>query len=220
VRLKGKNKMALPLLISKVFKVGRIKLGFILPTLFAKFFLKMMNCDFGRNLQVSGKVYFRPNGPNTIQLGENVTINARFLTNTVGLANPCLLECLKDGKIKVGNNSGMSSAIISSRSSITIGDNVNIGGNVRVFDHDFHSINYIHRRRGGEDLQNVKSAPVLIEDDVFIGTNAIILKGVHIGARSIIAAGSVVSLKQIPPDTIVGGNPARVISHIKINNGQ
>lgn len=54
------------------------------------------------------------------------------------------------------------------------------------------------------------SAPVVIEDDVFIGMNCIILKGVRIGARSIIAAGSVVT-KNIPADCIAAGNPAKVI---------
>lgn len=50
----------------------------------------------------------------------------------------------------------------------------------------------------------------MIGDDVFIGTNCIILKGVTIGARSIIAAGSVVT-KSIPADCIAGGNPAKII---------
>ena len=55
--------------------------------------------------------------------------------------------------------------------------------------------------------------PVVIEDDVLIGTNCIILKGVTIGARSIIAAGSIVT-KSIPADCIAGGNPAKVIKYL------
>lgn len=57
------------------------------------------------------------------------------------------------------------------------------------------------------------SAPVVIEDDAFIGMNCLILKGVTIGARSIIAAGSVVT-KSIPADCIAGGNLAKVIKRI------
>lgn len=57
------------------------------------------------------------------------------------------------------------------------------------------------------------SAPVTIEDDVFIGMNCVILKGVTIGARSIIAAGSVVT-KSIPADCVAGGNPAKVIKRL------
>ena len=62
-----------------------------------------------------------------------------------------------------------------------------------------------------DDRMHIKTAPIIIEDDVFVGTNAIILKGTKIGARSIVAAGSVVFGLQIPPDSLVKGNPAQII---------
>lgn len=86
-----------------------------------------------------------------------------------------------------------------------------IGGNVRIFDHDYHSLKYMDRRDKKLDDAGCRTSPVFIEDDVFIGTNSIILKGVTIGARSVIGAGSIVSLKQIPPDSLVAGNPARIL---------
>jgi acetyltransferase-like isoleucine patch superfamily enzyme len=208
-----KNKSFL-LLLSKAIKVGRIKIAWFFPTLYGKLYLSMMNCAYGKNLKICGKVYFRPNGTNTIVLGENVTLVARFLSNAVGISNPMIFECIGKGIIEIGNNSGLTSCILSSRQQILIGNNVNIGGNVRIFDHDFHSTNYIIRRNKSEDYLNVKSLPVIIEDDVFIGTNAILLKGVRVGARSIIAAGSVVSVKDIPPDSLVAGNPAIVIKSL------
>ena len=58
------------------------------------------------------------------------------------------------------------------------------------------------------------SKPIVIEDDVFIGANCLILKGVTIGARSIVAAGSVVT-RSVPADCIVGGNPARIIRRLR-----
>lgn len=63
------------------------------------------------------------------------------------------------------------------------------------------------------DTQTAKTSSISIEDDVLIGTCSIILKGVTIGARSIIAAGSVVT-KSIPADCIAGGNPCKVIRYI------
>lgn len=66
----------------------------------------------------------------------------------------------------------------------------------------------------GKDPFTAASAPIVIEDDVLIGTRCIILKGVTIGARSIIAAGSVVT-KSIPADCIAGGNPAKVIRRME-----
>jgi acetyltransferase-like isoleucine patch superfamily enzyme len=60
----------------------------------------------------------------------------------------------------------------------------------------------------------VQTAPVTIEDDVWIGAQCIILKGVTIGARSIIGAGSVVT-KDIPADCVAAGNPCRIIKELK-----
>lgn len=64
-----------------------------------------------------------------------------------------------------------------------------------------------------KETKTAKSSPVVIEDDVLIGAQCIVLKGVTIGARSIIAAGSVVT-KSIPTDCIAGGNPCKVIKNI------
>ena len=111
----------------------------------------------------------------------------------------------------MGNNTGCSSVVISSRASITIGSHVNVGGNVRIFDHDFHSLEADYRRTS-EDCKHIRSRPVIIEDDCFIGTNAIILKGTHLGPRTIVAAGSVVFGLDVPADSMVKGNPAKVIT--------
>lgn len=105
----------------------------------------------------------------------------------------------------------MSSSCIWCINSITIGSHVDIGANCTIMDNDAHSLDYRIRRTPSVDF--AKSAPIVIEDDVLIGTNCIILKGVHIGARSIIGAGSVVT-KDIPSDCIAAGNPCRVIRKI------
>ena len=87
-------------------------------------------------------------------------------------------------------------------------------------DSDAHSLDWRVRRsrevvKGVSiDVLTAATAPIVIEDDVFIGTQSIILKGVVIGARSIIAAGSVVT-KSIPPDCLAGGCPCYIIKHLK-----
>lgn len=198
----------------KAIKVLRIHSAFVWPTSKAKIILRLLECPYGKHLKACGKVYLRPNGRDSIILGNDVSLTARFLTNSVGIANPVMIECIRDGKIRIGDGSGITAAILSARKMIRIGAHVKIGANVRIFDHDFHSLDSRYRRKGGGDMAHVKSAEVLIEDDVFIGTNAIILKGVHIGPRSIIAAGSVVTLKHIPEDSLVAGNPAKIIRRI------
>jgi acetyltransferase-like isoleucine patch superfamily enzyme len=161
---------------------------------------------------VDGRLWVRVQRKGAIHIGDHVTINSRFGSNLVGLTNPAVLQCLDGGVIAVGNGSGLSSAILSACSSITIGENVKIGGNVRIFDHDYHSLDF-KERRGREKKENIKTRPVRIGNDVFVGTNAMILKGVTIGDRAIIGAGSVVT-SRVPPDEVWAGNPARFVKKL------
>jgi acetyltransferase-like isoleucine patch superfamily enzyme len=114
------------------------------------------------------------------------------------------------GRIEIGDHSGLSGTVLSARSLIQIGQRVLIGGNVRIFDHDFHPTGWQERCAGDPGA----TRPVVIGDDVFIGTNVIVLKGVQIGERSVIGAGSVVTLSEIPPDSLVAGNPAKIVRRL------
>jgi acetyltransferase-like isoleucine patch superfamily enzyme len=173
--------------------------------------LRLLGCRYGSNLCADGRVVVRVRRSGAITLGENVKINSRFMGNLVGMTNPTVFDCVAGGEISIGDDSGCSSTVFSSQSSIGVGKNVKIGGNVRIFDHDYHPLDHLARRDSVRGPAEIESAPVVIGDDVFIGANAIILKGVHIGNRSVIGAGAVVALKNIPPDSLVAGNPARVI---------
>jgi acetyltransferase-like isoleucine patch superfamily enzyme len=87
---------------------------------------------------------------------------------------------------------------------ITIGDGCAIARNVLIMDFDAHDITYEDGRK------NQNTAPVTIGSHVWIGAGATILKGVTIGDNAIVGAGSVVT-RDVPPNTIVAGNPARII---------
>lgn len=89
---------------------------------------------------------------------------------------------------------------------ITIGDNVLIGHQVVLA-----SLNHDMRPKYRENLY---PGEIIIKDDAWIGSNATVIKGVTIGEGSVVAAGSVVT-KDVPPYTIVGGNPAKVIKEIE-----
>jgi acetyltransferase-like isoleucine patch superfamily enzyme len=97
-------------------------------------------------------------------------------------------------------------------SSITVGRHCLLAGNVQIADYDGHPIDAAHRRSGAP-MSPDSVRPVVIGDDVWIGTRVLILKGVHIGDRAIIGAGAVVS-RDVPPDTVVAGNPARVVKQL------
>lgn len=115
-------------------------------------------------------------------------------------------------KITIGDgtwiNNGFSA--IAEHTSITIGRRVLIGTNVEIYDSDFHGICVDDRNSSRAEW----AKPVVVGDDVFIGSNVRVLKGVTIGQGSVIANSSLV-VKDIPPGVVAGGNPARVIKEIE-----
>lgn len=115
-------------------------------------------------------------------------------------------------KISIGDgtfiNNGFSA--IAEYTSITIGQRVLIGTNVEILDSDFHGIHVDDRNKSRAEW----AKPVVVEDDVFIGSNVRVLKGVTIGRGSVIANSSLV-VKDIPPGVVAGGNPARSIKEIE-----
>lgn len=151
-----------------------------------------------------------------ITIGEDFRMNNGNADNIIGFGVPCALMAEK-ATIKIGSHVGISqTTLFALEADITIGDYTLLGGGVKVYSSDFHSLDYNHRRDyslGGLDNQNRKSAPVAIGHDCFIGAGTIILKGVTIGDYSIIGAGSVVT-KSVPSGEIWAGNPARFVKKI------
>jgi acetyltransferase-like isoleucine patch superfamily enzyme len=172
--------------------------------------LRLVGATYGPHLVADGRVIVRARRPGAIVLGDHVTFKSRVGSNLVGLTGPVVLDCSAGGRIVIGDHSGCSGAVLSSRSSIEIGRHVNIGGNARIYDHDFHSLDAQIRREPWKDYESVRTEPVTLGDDVFVGAHAIVLKGVRAGAGAVIGAGSVVSLREIPAGAVVTGNPASV----------
>lgn len=194
------------------YDVALIHADIAWSTMRTRLSLYVQGCRAGRGLKTSGQVRIKAREAGSIVLGECVTLLAGWRSNRVGLSNPVILHTWQGGRIEIGDHTGASSVIISSRTGVKIGRHCNIGGNVRIYDHDFHSLDP-DIRRGPDDGNHVASAPIVIGDDVFIGANAIILKGVNIGDRAIIGAGAVVA-KDVPSDCIAVGNPALVLRKI------
>lgn len=138
-----------------------------------------------------------------------------LIINTIGVdifTNTHIVVC-PNAILSIGNNSGITSTTIYCAEKIEIGNYVNIGAGCLVMDTNFHSTNWEIRMDRKKDIINAKTAPVKIDDFVFIGARSIICKGVHIGEKSLVAAGSVV-VKDIPAGELWGGNPAKFIKKI------
>lgn len=150
-------------------------------------------------------------GEGRFVFGKAVKFNCSLESNFVGLFKTCTVAVLKGAELEIGDHSGFSGVSIYCERHIKIGAYVNCGGNVSIWDTDFHPLNHLERRV--HNVAKTVSEPVVIGDDVFIGANSIVLKGVTIGHRSIIGAGSVVS-KNIPADEIWAGNPIKFIKRI------
>lgn len=147
-----------------------------------------------------------------IQIGDAFVCNNSIKSNSIGLIQPCIFNISNPlSQILIGNNVGISGSTINATTQIIIKDNVLIGSGCLITDTDSHPLDWRERITNNESA--IKSSPIIIENNVFVGARSIILKGVTIGENSIIGAGSVVS-KDVPANCIVGGNPAKIIKQL------
>lgn len=179
---------------------------------FNRLMFKSAGAQIGNKFKVYNRVYLKLYRGGKLTIGDNFTMFSGESINPISRNHKACLFINNNGQLYVGNNVGMSSPCIWCNEYIRIGDNVKLGADVIVLDTDCHSLNYLNRRYKDKDQSNTCNKPIIIDDDVMIGANTIILKGVNIGARSIIGAGSVIT-KDIPSDCIACGNPCRIIRY-------
>lgn len=167
----------------------------------------------GSIYQIRGKIYLYGSG--TLFIGCGSRINSTYSLNPVGRHRSTVISLAKGSQLKIGENTGISNAVIFSRIGVTIGDNCKIGGGVEIYDTDFHNINAnLRRDEVPGELYGVEK-PISIGNDVFIGCNSTILKGSIIPDGVIIGAQSVVSGQDIKPYEIWAGNPLIRVGTVK-----
>lgn len=160
----------------------------------------------GRHCRASGAVHFNRRQDSNIIIGSECVFQSRPTSNSMGLFCPCMLTTTHKGAIiSIGDNCGFSGTRIRAAQSVTIRDNVRCGANVLITDTDAHT----------DDPRAGRDAPVVIDENVWIGMNVIVLKGVHIGQNSVIGAGSIVT-NDIPANVVAAGNPCKVIKNLKV----
>ena len=173
------------------------------------------NAILGRNISfgVSGNCFNESHRKENIRIGDNSFIMGSLYT-------------ADDGKIEIGKHFYFGgNSIIGAINSVKVGDCVIISNDVKIFDNNNHPISPEKRKNmsmGGFKNENwhwrhADNKAIIIEDNVWIGQYVTILKGVKIGKGAIVGTRAVVT-KDVPPYTIVAGNPAKVVKKLSVGD--
>ncbi len=191
------------------YNIGGVRKGFLISQNLLFNFLHKK--DFGNQVKIYGFPIVSLIKHSKITVGTNLVLISESYFSGPGVNHPVIIRTLTStARITIGNNVGMSGGSICAAENITIGNDVLIGANSIITDNDFHVIQPETRRCSQDKLFGKK---VVIEDNVFIGMNCLILKGVTIGRDSVIGAGSIVT-KDVPPQCISAGAPAKLVRMI------
>lgn len=166
----------------------------------------------GKGVKIIGMPIIDLRGNCSISIGSNVLLNSRNRGYFGALYSPVKLFVDNEkALIKIGNNTRIHGSCIHAYRSIEVGNNCLIAANTIIVDSDGHEIfpSQISKRL----ITKKEGIPVVIEDNVWIGLNCVILKGVRIGEGSIIGAGSIVR-ESVPSFSVVMGNPAGVVKRL------
>ena len=175
--------------------------------------LRFRKVKIGQGVKFYGMPMVSMSDGSQICIGSNSKFCSVSEMTALGVNHEVVLRTLMPGaKIIIGSETGISGGAICAAICVEIGSQCLIGANVVITDTDFHTMNPVGRH-DDRNLLDVASSPVVVEDNVFIGTNSIILKGVRVGRNSVVGAFSVVT-KDVPADSIVAGNPARIIGRL------
>ncbi len=172
---------------------------------------RLRGIEIGAGWRLYGLPIIQRHRQSRICIGRGANLRSTSRSNPLGPNHPVILSTRRAGaQLTIGDDFGMTGGSLVCDERVSIGDRVWLGANAVITDTDFHPLDPQTRR---DSPLNAATAPVEISDDVFIGMNALILKGVHIGARAVVGAGSVVT-RDVPPGAIVAGNPARVVGEV------
>jgi acetyltransferase-like isoleucine patch superfamily enzyme len=180
----------------------KIKLAWLKATL--------KNISWGQNVTVDVNTSIINMG-NAIRIGDNVYLRSISRGYQAGMPfSTTLLTDVPGATIIIGNNARINGAYIHAQQSISIGSNCVIASGVNILDTNGHEL-YSTDRTKKRDTP----APVSIGNNVWVGLNAIILKGTTIGDNSVVSAGSVVK-GEFPANSLIMGNPAQVVKTLDI----
>jgi acetyltransferase-like isoleucine patch superfamily enzyme len=181
----------------------RIKIDALIHSFYYKHTLHLKGIKTGKNCIFVGKSMFLRFPLSNIEIGENCTFRSDKISNLIGVNRNCIISTHSDhALIMIGEGCGLSGVSIGAYDKIVLGKNVLCGANSILTDFDWHDTVYPSAPK-----------PVIIHDNVWLGVNTVVLKGVEIGKNTIIGANSVVA-KSIPANVVAAGNPCKIIKYL------
>lgn len=185
-------------LIKLLFLLRRSALCYY-STLIAILKFKIWGIVIDGKVRVFGSILLYREPGSKIIIGDNCCFNSSDYLNFRGINHRVIIQTgNKDAMIRIGDGCSFSGTSIVCDKQVILHNNVRVGANSSIADRDGH----------GASIK-----PVEIEDNVWLGMNVQVLKGVHIGANTIIGAMSVVT-KDIPANCVAAGNPCKVIRQL------
>lgn len=149
-----------------------------------------------------GKIVFTQGKPRVINKG---TLRIGNVTRVWSSVNQTRLSVGKGGLLEIGSDCRINGPTISANNRVIIGNHCRIAPHVIIMDDDFHDVNNRHAEgKGGQ---------IIIKDHAWVATRAMVLKGVTIGRRAVVASGAVVT-KDVPDYAVVAGVPAKIIRYL------
>jgi acetyltransferase-like isoleucine patch superfamily enzyme len=174
--------------------------------------LRLHGARLGRRLRVRGPIRLHCHRTALIRIGDDCRIQSGFAGNPVGGSSRMSFWVGPGAVLTLGDRVGLSNSTVVCLSAVTIEDDVFLGGDSKVYDTDFHSLDAVERSLPGNP--GGRTAPVRIHRAAFVGGHSILLKGSVIGAAAVVGAGSVVRAA-IPDGELWAGNPATFIRGLR-----
>ncbi len=179
---------------------------FAISTYSERLYLRIIGVHLFKNCKFNGWTSFFRVRKSLIIINENCAFNSSDYKNHIGMNHRCIIcTHTNNAVIEIGENTGMSSTTINCWDRILIGKNVRIGANCVIMDGDFHL----------DDFRVGKPKPISICDNVWLGANVVVMKGVTIGENSIIGMNSIIT-KDIPANCVAAGNPCKFIKSLPL----
>jgi acetyltransferase-like isoleucine patch superfamily enzyme len=198
--------MAGNLAISLSVLVGKIRRW---PAVLWRWEARLKGVEFGGRCDFDGRPILSRAKDGRIFIGDGARLFSSERSTMLGSFQPCVVRAISAGaQVIIGARVGMSATVICAGKSVEIGEGTILGAGAMVVDNDFHVPQGEWDWSDNSDVPGKIAKPVKIGRGVFVGTRAIVLKGVTVGDRAVIGAGAVVT-KDVPAGYTAVGNPAR-----------